>query len=105
MVNSMHKILIVAAMALFSLTASVQAQESGAAASDSGWRVVAVGAGALAGIWAVNVATAGLAAPVMAAASAGNIGAFMSLNMLFRTAVFAGGAIAGGYVGGWMYDG
>ncbi len=101
----MRKILIAAAMVLFSLTATVQAQEGAAASDDNGWRLVAVGAGALAGIWAVNVVTAGFAAPVMAAAGAGNVGAFFSLNMLMRTAVFAAGAIAGGYVGGWIYDG
>lgn len=102
----MRKILIAAAMVLFSLTASVQAQDDGAAASgDSAWRLVAVGAGALAGIWAVNIATAGFAAPAMAAAGAGDMGAFLSFNMLIRASVLAAGAITGGYVGGWIYDG
>ena len=49
--------------------------------------------------------TAGFASPVIAAAGAADVGAFLSLNMLFRTAVLAGGAITGGYVGGWIYDG
>jgi hypothetical protein len=102
----MRRVLIAAAMVLFSLTASVQAQDSGATASaDNGWRLAAVGAGALAGIWAVNVVTAGFASPVIAAAGAADVGAFLSLNMLIRTAVLAGGAITGGYVGGWIHDG
>ena len=101
----MRKILIAAAVVLFSLTATVQAQEGAAASGDDSWRLVAVGAGALAGVWAANVVTAGFVMPVMAAAGAADVGAFFTFDMLARTAVLAGGAIAGGYIGGWIYDG
>jgi hypothetical protein len=119
----MRRLLIAVTIAAFTMTAQAQvvrAQEE----SSSGWRMVAVGVGALAGIWAVNVATAGFAAgPTIAVVSdmaAGNIGvaqvATIPVNVgsalvanpwwtVTRVALMTGGAISGGYIAGWLYDG
>ena len=106
----MRKILIAAVLVLFSVTA--QAQEA-PAANDDGWRYAAIGAGALGGIWAANILSAGLLMPVVAAGSmgiegsvgAGGMGAGAGVFVATRALVTLGGAIAGGYIGAWLYDG
>jgi|ETNmetMinimDraft_20_1059909.scaffolds.fasta_scaffold29670_2 hypothetical protein len=106
----MRKILIAAALVLFSVTA--QAQEAPATDSE-GWRYVAIGAGALGGIWAANVLSAGLLMPVLAGSGIGaggavgvaDMGAHAGMFVATRAIVVVGGAIAGGYIGAWLYDG
>lgn len=121
----MRRLIIAVAVAAFAFTMTaptqtVRAQEQ----SGDGWRLIAVGVGALAGIWAVNVATAGFAAgPTFAVVSdmaAGNVGVGQAMSipadvataMVFnpwwtvtRVALMTGGAISGGYIAGWLYDG
>lgn len=106
----MRKFLIATVLVLFSVTA--QAQEAPATGGD-GWRYVAIGAGALGGIWAANILTAGLLMPVVAAggvgpgggAGVGGMGVGAGLFGVTRLVVTVGGAVAGGYIGAWLYDG
>lgn len=108
----MRKILIATVLVLFSVTAQAQEAQAPAAGGD-GWRYVAIGAGALGGIWAANVLSAGLLMPVVAGGGFGagggmgvaGLGAGGSLFIATRALVTLGGAIAGGYIGGWLYDG
>ena len=121
----MRRLLIAVAVAAFTLTMTAQTQTVRAQEqSGDGWRLIAVGVGALAGIWAVNVATAGFAAgPTFAVVSdiaAGNVGvaeiATIPMDVgtamvtnpwwtVTRVAFMTGGAISGGYIAGWLYDG
>ncbi len=62
----MRKILCVALIALFSLTATVQAQEAAPAEqSTSGWTYVAIGVGVLAGILIIDALTVGAMTPLV----------------------------------------
>ena len=107
----MRKILIATVLVLFSVTA--QAQEAPATDGGDSWRYVAIGAGALGGIWAANILSAGLLMPIVAGGGIGagggagvaGMGAGGSLFMATRALVTLGGAIAGGYIGAWLYDG
>jgi len=121
----MRRLLIAVAVAAFTLTMTAQTQAVRAQEqSGDGWRLIAVGIGALAGVWAVNVATAGFAAgptfAVVGDIAAGNMGvgqvASIPVNVgnamvvdpwwtVTRVALMAGGAISGGYIAGWLYDG
>jgi len=121
----MRRLLIAVALASFAFTMTAQTQAVRAQEqSGDGWRLIAVGVGALAGIWAVNVATAGFAAgPTIAVVSdmaAGNIGvgqmAFIPVEVgtamvvdpwwtVARVALMTGGAISGAYIAGWIYGG
>lgn len=113
----MRKILIVAIVAIFSMTATAQTQETPSPVpplptmpdlKKSGtdkWRTVAVTAGALAGIWAVNAATLGFAAtPTLAAVGSFNLAAFNTPAMAARIVLITAGAITGGYITAWIYD-
>jgi len=62
--GQMRKILCVALITLFSLTATVQAQEAAPAEqSSSGWQYVAIGVGVLAGILIIDALTVGAMTP------------------------------------------
>jgi hypothetical protein len=105
----MRKFLIATVFVLMSVTA--QAQEAPASGGDS-WRYVAIGAGALGGIWVANVLSAGLLMPIVASGGIGagggigvaGMGAGGGLFIATRALITVGGAIAGGYIGAWYYD-
>ena len=113
----MRKILIAAFVALFSMTAAAHAQETPQPVPPvptmpvpkndaSNWHTVAVTAGAVAGIWAVNVATAGFAVtPVLAAVGSLNMAAFNTPAMAARIVLITAGAITGEYIAAWFTDG
>ena len=113
----MRKILIAAFVALFSMTAAAHAQDTPQPVPPvptmpvlnndaSKWHAVAVTAGAVAGIWAVNVATAGFAVtPVLAAVGALNLAALNTPAMAARIVLITAGAITGGYIAAWFTDG
>ena len=113
----MRKIVIAAFLALFSMTAAAQAQETPAPVPPvptmpdmskpdaDPWRNVAVAAGTAAGIWAVNAATGGfVVTPILAAAGTLNTAAFNTPAMAARIVLITAGAITGGYLTAWFYD-
>lgn len=71
-----------------------------------GYRVLAIGAGAIGGVIVANAATGGLITPWLTAGMASG-GAMAGSNVIVvnaaRTAVTAAGAIAGGFIGNWLY--
>jgi hypothetical protein len=79
---------------------------------DDRWRYVAVGAGVLGGIWAANVLTAGILMPIFAdggigfggAAGIEGLGVDMGFVAASEALAVLGGAAAGGYFAGWLYD-
>ncbi len=105
----MRKTLIAAIMVLFAVTATMgttaQAQEQEASGNGT-WRVLAIGAGSLAGIWAVNLASGGLAMGTIGASLAlGNYTAAMWTALTPMHAVLiVSGAVSGGYIAAWLYD-
>ncbi len=128
----MRKILIGTVLVLFSvpalaqeiLTEEVQTEvvqatdaltEMVPATDGDRWRYVAIGAGVLGGIWAANVLSAGILMPLVADGGIGigggvggegmGMGVGAGLFAGAETLVTLGGAIAGGYIGGWLYDG
>ncbi len=104
----MRKTLIAAIIALFAVTATVgttaqaQEQESG----NGTWRVLAIGAGSLAGIWAVNLASGGLAMGTIGASVAlgDYTGAMWTALTSMHAVLIVSGAVSGGYIAAWLYD-
>ena len=112
----MRRLLIAVTVAAFTMTMIAQTQTARAQEqSGDGWRLIAVSVGAIAGIWAVNVATAGFAAgptfAVVGDMAAGNMGVAQVASIpvdvgtamvtnpwwtVTRVALMAGGAISGG---------
>ncbi len=71
-----------------------------------GYRVLAIAAGAVGGVVVANAATGGLITPWLTAGMAGG-GAMAGANMVVattaRAAVVTVGAVAGGFIGNWLY--
>lgn len=73
------------------------------ASEEDGYRVVAISAGAVAGVVVTNVLTGGLITPVLL----GSGGAFMGHGLTWAavsTGTAAVGAVAGGMAGDWLYE-
>lgn len=104
----MRKTLIAGIVALFAVTATVgvpaQAQEK--TDVNGAWRVVAIGAGSVAGLWAVNLASGGLAMGTIGASLAlGNYaGALWTALTPMHAVLIVSGAVSGGYIAAWLYD-
>lgn len=106
----MRKILIAGIMALFAATATVGApalaQEQEGTNLTGAWHVIAIGVGSLAGIWAVNVASGGLALGTIGASLA--LGSYSAALWTALTPVHAvlitSGAVSGGYIAAWISD-
>jgi hypothetical protein len=76
-------------------------------ASVDGYRIAAISAGAVVGVIVVNMATGGMATPVMAGSMANGVVLMNTgtwLTTVSELAVTAVGAIGGGYVGDWLYN-
>lgn len=71
-----------------------------------GYRVLAIASGAVAGVVVANAASGGLITPWLTAGMAGG-GAMASSNIIVvnaaRSAVTLAGAVAGGFIGNWLY--
>lgn len=71
-----------------------------------GYRVLAIAAGAVGGVVVANAATGGLITPWLTLGMAGG-GTLTTTNIVIiaaaRTAVAVGGAVAGGFLGNWLY--
>jgi hypothetical protein len=73
------------------------------ASEEDGYRVVAISAGAVAGVVVANVLTGGLITPVLL----GSGGAFMAhgfTSAAVSASTTALGAVAGGMTGNWLYE-
>ena len=89
---------------LLALPTLAMAQNAAAPAdpADAGYRVVAISAGAVAGVIVANALTGGLATPVMTIGAGGGM-AWDGGVALWSVISTAAGAVAGGYFGDWLY--
>ena len=74
----------------------------------NGYRILAIGAGAVGGVIVANLATAGMITPwITAGAATGGMPAVMGSNVVVvnaaRAVVLAAGALGGGTIGNWPY--
>jgi hypothetical protein len=104
----MRKTLIAGIIALFAIFTTVGAPAMAEAekGESAAWHIVAIGAGSLAGMWAVNLASGGLAFGTIGASIAlGDFSGAMWTALVPRHAVLLlSGAVAGGYVGAWISE-
>jgi len=71
--------------------------------ADAGYHVVAISAGAVAGVIVANALTGGLATPVMTIGSGGGVAVWEGGAALWSIVSTAAGAVVGGYFGDWLY--
>ena len=71
--------------------------------ADAGYHVVAISAGAVAGVIVANALTGGLATPVMTIGAGGGVAVWEGGAALWSIVATAAGAVAGGYFGDWVY--
>ena len=71
--------------------------------ADAGYHVVAISAGAVAGVIVANALTGGLATPVMTIGSGGGVAVWEGGAALWSIVSTAAGAVVGGYFGDWVY--
>jgi hypothetical protein len=74
----------------------------------NGYRILAIGAGAVGGVIVANLATAGMITPwITAGAATGGMPAVMGSNVVVvnaaRAVVLTAGALGGGTIGNWLY--
>lgn len=71
--------------------------------ADAGYHVVAISAGAVAGVIVANALTGGLATPVMTIGAGGGVAVWEGGAALWSIVATAAGAVVGGYFGDWVY--
>ena len=71
--------------------------------ADAGYHVVAISAGAVAGVIVANALTGGLATPVMTIGAGGGVAVWEGGTALWSIVSTAAGAVVGGYFGDWLY--
>jgi|KBSSwiStaDraftv2_1062776.scaffolds.fasta_scaffold747158_2 hypothetical protein len=71
--------------------------------ADAGYHVVAISAGAVAGVIVANALTGGLATPVMTIGAGGGVAVWEGGAALWSIVSTATGAVVGGYFGDWLY--
>lgn len=110
-------LILTVCLALLPMTAAAQTPPV-VPAADSDYRWLAIGAGALGGVVVLNLVTGGAAlAPLMggagaaavegagaAVAAGGAAAAAAARQAACRWAAIASSAIAGGFIGNWLYD-
>src|SRR5262245_54778088 len=112
----MRKILLIGTVLVLPMNAMAQTAPSlaesvptpGVEAKIDGYRVAAIAVGAVAGVIVANAVTGGMVTPVLlwGAGDAGLVAATPSVaGTAAQTAVTAAGALIGGYIGNWVYDG
>jgi hypothetical protein len=90
-------------MAPLAARAETAAPAAGPADESAGsYRVVAIAAGAVAGVIVANAVTGGLATPVLVM-GAGDAVLIPGSGIYVSAATAAIGAVAGGYLGNWLY--
>ena len=108
----MKMILAAAAAAMLVLPSVAQAQQPvpvpAEEVSVNGYRILAIGAGAVGGVVVANLATAGMITPwITAGAATGGMPAVLGTNVVVanaaRAVVITAGALGGGMVGNWLY--
>ena len=99
----MRKLLLALAF-LLGLPAMAMAQDA-AAPADADYHVVAISAGAVAGVIVANALTGGLATPVITIGAGGGVAALEGGAALWSIVATAVGAVVGGYHGDWIYHG
>src|SRR5262245_49718823 len=110
----MRKILLIGTVLVLPMNAMAQTAPSlaesvptpGVEANIDGYRVAAISVGAVAGVLVANAVTGGMVTPVLlwGAGDAGLVAAAPAATAA-QTAVTAAGALIGGYIGNWVYDG
>ena len=97
--------LILALGFLLALPTMAMAQNAATPAdpANAGYHVVAISAGAVAGVIVANALTGGLATPVMTIGAGGGVAIWEGGAALWSIVSTAAGAVAGGYVGDWIY--
>jgi hypothetical protein len=90
---------------LLALPTMAMAQNATAPAdpADAGYHVVAISAGAVAGVIVANALTGGLATPVMTIGAGGGVAVWEGGTALWSIVSTAAGAVIGGYFGDWVY--
>jgi len=90
---------------LLALPTMAMAQSSATPAdpADAGYHVVAISAGAVAGVIVANALTGGLATPVMTIGAGGGVAVWEGGAALWSIVSTAAGAVVGGYFGDWLY--
>jgi len=88
---------------LLALPTMAMAQDA-APPADAGYRVVAISAGAVAGVIVANALTGGLATPVVTIGAGGGVTLWEGGAALWSIVATAAGAVVGGYHGDWLYS-
>ena len=83
--------------------AMAQSAATPADSADASYHVVAISAGAVAGVIVANALTGGLATPVMPIGAGGGVAVWEGGTAIWSIVSTAAGAIVGGYVGDWLY--
>jgi hypothetical protein len=83
--------------------AMAQSATAPADPADAGYHVVAISAGAVAGVIVANALTGGLATPVMTIGAGGGVAVWEGGTALWSIVSTAAGAVIGGYFGDWVY--
>ena len=96
--------LILALGFLLALPTMAMAQNATATDSaDASYHVVAISAGAVAGVIVANALTGGLATPVMTIGAGGGVAVWEGGAAIWSIVSTAAGAVVGGYFGDWLY--
>ena len=99
----MRKLFLALGFLLALPTMAMAQSATPADSADAGYHVVAISAGAVAGVIVANALTGGLATPVMTIGAGGGVAVWEGGTALWSIVSTAAGAVVGGYFGDWLY--